>query len=323
MTGHNLSSNHFSAVAVIGAGLMGHGIAQLFATRNVEVHLHDIDSQALSRALKNVASNLDTIAANDLIQRSEIEQIIGRIHTHSSMEEAVADAGLVVEAVSENVDLKQKVFRALDELCRPSVILATNTSAISISDISKLVLNRHRVVGTHFWNPPYLIPLVEVVKGSDTAQDTVDVVYDFLQRVGKRPVKVRKDVPGFIGNRLQHALWREAISLVESEIAEADDVDEVISSGFGLRLPALGPLRNADLVGLDLTLAIHDYLLPHISSMPAPSPLLRQKASKQELGCKSGKGFYDWTPEDEEEVKRQLMAHLMAAREVRDSFSRS
>jgi 3-hydroxybutyryl-CoA dehydrogenase len=137
MTGHNLSSNHFSAVAVIGAGLMGHGIAQLFATRNVEVHLHDIDSQALSRAVKNVASNLDIIAASDLIQRSEIEQIIGRIHTHSSMEEAVADAGLVVEAVSENVDLKQKVFRALDELCRPSVILATNTSATYNSEIKK------------------------------------------------------------------------------------------------------------------------------------------------------------------------------------------
>ena len=316
-------SNRFATVAVVGAGLMGHGIAQLFATREVEVHLYDVDPQALSRALKNAAANLEAIAANGLIQSSEIGPIIERIRTHSSLDETVAEADLVVEAVSESVDLKQKVFRALDELCPQSVILATNTSAISISDISELVLNRHRVVGTHFWNPPYLIPLVEVVKGPDTAQDTVDAVYDFLQSVGKRPVKVRKDVPGFIGNRLQHALWREAISIVENEIADAEDVDEVIASGFGLRLPALGPLKNADLVGLDLTLAIHDYLLPHISSTPAPSPLLRQKANKRELGCKSGKGFYDWTPEDEEKVKRELLAHLMAAREVRDSFSPS
>lgn len=302
---------------------MGHGIAQLFATREVEVHLYDVDQQALSRALKNASANLEAVAENGLLQSSEIGPILEKIRTHSSLEEAVAEADLVVEAVSESVDLKQRVFRRLDELCPPSVILATNTSAISISDISELVLNRHRVVGTHFWNPPYLIPLVEVVKGPETSQDTVDAVYDFLESVGKRPVKVRKDVPGFIGNRLQHALWREAISIVENEIAGAEDVDAVIASGFGLRLPALGPIKNADLVGLDLTLAIHDYLLPKISSTPTPSPLLRQKANKQELGCKSGKGFYDWTPEDEAEVKRELMAYLMAAKEVRDSFSPS
>lgn len=315
--------NQFEAIAVIGAGLMGHGIAQLFATRKVDVHLYDIDSAALSRALENVAANLDAIAANGLIPGSEIGPIIGRIHTYSSLDKAVAGADLVVEAVSESVGLKQRVFRVLDELCPPSVILATNTSAISIADISEMVLNRHRVVGTHFWNPPYLIPLVEVVKGPDTAQDTVDAVYDFLQSVGKRPVKVRKDVPGFIGNRLQHALWREAISIVENEIADADDVDEVIASGFGLRLPALGPLKNADLVGLDLTIAIHDYLLPHISSTQTTSSLLRQKVSDQEMGCKSGKGFYDWTPADEEDVKRELMDYLMATREVKDSFSSS
>ena len=316
-------SNRFSAVAVVGAGLMGHGIAQLFATREVDVHLYDLDTRALSRALTNAAANLEAIAANGLIERSEIPSITNRIHTHSALREAVSDADLVIEAVSESVDLKQKVFRALDELCPQSVILATNTSAISIADVSRLVVNRRRVVGTHFWNPPYLIPLVEVVKGPDTAQETVDAVYDFLQSVGKRPVKVRKDVPGFIGNRLQHALWREAISIVENEIADAEDVDEVIASGFGLRLPALGPLKNADLVGLDLTLAIHDYLLPHISGSPASSPLLRRKAEGRELGCTSGKGFYDWTPEDEAQLKRELMAYLMAAPEVRASFSRS
>ena len=320
---HYSPSTNLTTVAVIGAGLMGHGIAQLFATGKFEVRLYDIDPQTLSRRVQDIAANLETIAAHGLIQESEIEQITNRVHPVTSLNDAVAETQLVIEAIPEDVDLKRRLFRDLDELCAPSVILATNTSVISISDISSTARARHRIVGTHFWNPPYLMPLVEVVAGKDTSQEVVDVVCDILKSIGKRPIKVRRDVPGFIGNRLQHALWREAISIVESGIADPEDVDEVVSSGFGLRLPVLGPLKNADLVGLDLTFAIHDYLLPHICSTPTPSQLLLQKVNAGESGCDAGRGFYAWTPEEKEEAKNALLSHLMTTKEVRSSFTLS
>ena len=167
------------------------------------------------------------------------------------MREAVGPAQLVIEAVNENMALKQKIFQQLDSLCPPETILCTNTSVMSITEIASLALHRERIVGTHFWNPPYLIPLVEVVKGRDTSDETMDVTYELLKKAGKHPVKCLKDVPGFIANRLQHALWREAISIVENGIADAATVDEAIKNGFAVRLPVLGPLENADMVGLD------------------------------------------------------------------------
>jgi len=182
---------------------------------------------------------------------------------------------------------------------------------ISISEIASLCFHRERIVGTHFWNPPYLIPLVEVIKGRDTSDETLDLTYDFLKKAGKHPVKCLKDVPGFIANRLQHALWREAISIVENGIADAATVDEAIKYSFAVRLPVLGPLENADMVGLDLTLAIHDYVLKSIESRPAPSPLLVEKVHKQELGFKTGKGFYDWTPEKAQESMQRLTGYLL------------
>ena len=151
-------------------------------------------------------------------------------------------------------------------------------------------------MGTHFWNPPYLIPLVEVVKGQDTSVEVLDLTFEVLERAGKSPIKVLKDVPGFIANRLQHALWREAISIVENGIADAATVDKAIKSGFAIRLPVLGPLENADMVGLDLILSIHDYIFKSLESSREPSPLLKEKISRGELGFKSGKGFYHWTP---------------------------
>jgi 3-hydroxybutyryl-CoA dehydrogenase len=166
-------------------------------------------------------------------------------------------------------------------------------------------------VGTHFWNPPYLVPLVEVVPGADSSPEAVDSVYGILKKAGKHPVKVRRDVPGFVGNRLQHALWREAISIVDQGIADAATVDEVIKNGFGIRLPVLGPLETADMVGLDLTLQIHDYILRHLDRSVEPAPILRDKVERGDLGFKSGKGFQAWSEQSIEECKRRLMEHLI------------
>jgi 3-hydroxybutyryl-CoA dehydrogenase len=188
---------------------------------------------------------------------------------------------------------------------------------ISITEIAEKSEHRQRIVGTHFWNPPYLIPLVEVIRGKDTADWAMERTYDLLMEVGKHPVRVNKDVPGFVGNRLQHALWREAISIVERGIADAATVDECIKYGFGLRLPVLGPMETADMVGTDLTLAIHDYILRHLESSPEPSPLLKEKVADGDLGFKTGRGFQEWPPETAQQVRHNLMKYLLSWTKVR------
>jgi 3-hydroxybutyryl-CoA dehydrogenase len=209
------------------------------------------------------------------------------------------------------MDLKQDLFASLEKLCRPDAIFATGTSVMSITEIASKARTRHRIVGTHFWNPPYLIPLVEVVKSEYTESSVVDDTMEVLRKCGKHPVRVNRDVPGFLANRLQHALWREAISIVEHGIADAASVDEAIRLGFGLRLPVLGPMENADMVGTDLTLSIHKYLLPHLESSPFPSPLLQERVQKGELGFKTGQGFQTWSPQDIEASRKRLIGYLI------------
>jgi 3-hydroxybutyryl-CoA dehydrogenase len=298
-------------VSVIGAGLMGHGIAQIFATRGYSVALTDVKEDLLAKALEGVSSNLTLMAEKGIGLREDIDPTLARIKTTVDMAEAADGAHCVIEAVFENLELKQKIFQDLDALCPAETILATNTSVISITEIAEKSVHRERIVGTHFWNPPYLIPLVEVIRGKDTAERTMDKTYDLLKEVGKHPVRVNKDVPGFVGNRLQHALWREAISIVERGIADAATVDECIKYGFGLRLPVLGPMETADMVGTDLTLAIHDYILKHLESSPEPSPLLKEKVARGELGFKTGHGFQDWPPETIQQVRQGLMEYLL------------
>jgi 3-hydroxybutyryl-CoA dehydrogenase len=306
-----IKAEDIKTVAVVGAGLMGHGIAQLFARSGRNVRLMDVSDEILARAIDNVRSNLTIMASKGVGSADEIDAIVGRIRTTTLIEEAVTGADYAVEAVSENVQLKQRVFNQLDELCPPEVILATNTSVISITEIASGAHHKERIVGTHFWNPPHVMPLVEVIKGAGTADEVAETACQVLTDIGQYPVKVLKDVPGFIGNRLQHALWREAISIVERGIADAAAVDDVVKKGFGIRLPVLGPLENIDMIGLDLTLAIHEYLMGDIESSPVPQKLLRDKVANGELGFKSGQGFSAWTPEEAQKSKERLLRHLL------------
>jgi 3-hydroxybutyryl-CoA dehydrogenase len=298
-------------ISVIGAGFIGPGIAQIFASKCYAVSLMDIKDELLPKAVENIRSNLSLMAMKGLLPESEIDAILGKIKTTTDMGEATSDVQLVIEAVTENLELKQKVFRDLDQLCPPETILATNTSVISITEIAAKARRQERIVGTHFWNPPYLIPLVEVVKGKKTSDEVLETTYQFLKSVGKYPVKVMKDVPGFIGNRLQHALWREAISIVENGIADPASVDDVIKKGFGMRLPIVGPLENADMIGLDLTLAIHNYILKYIDSSHKPSSLLREKVAREELGFKTGQGFQTWSAERISASRDRLLEYLI------------
>lgn len=298
-------------ISVIGAGMIAPGVAQVFATKNYNVTIYARRPEVLPTVIERIRANLSTMAKKQLCSENEIETAISRIKTTSNLIEAVAEAQLVIECIAEDLEAKQSIFQQIDQSCPADAILATNTSVISVSEIAAKSHGQDRIVGTHFWNPPFLIPLVEVVKGNETSDETMETTYQVMKKAGKHPVKCMKDVPGFIANRLQHALWREAISIVENGIADPATVDEAIKNGFAVRLPVLGPLENADMVGLDLTLAIHDYILKHLESSSEPSPILKAKVKKGELGFKTGQGFQTWSAEDIAKSRQKLLDYLL------------
>lgn len=298
-------------VSIIGAGLMGSGIAQLFAG-HPDHRVTTYDSFTTGDAVfDRIRGNLSGFVKKGLMSEADVETLLGRITHVDTLAEAAKEADLVVECIPEQMDLKQDLFCELETLCKPDAIFATNTSVMSITEIAQKAKSKHRIVGTHFWNPPYLIPLVEVIKSDYTDESVMDVTMAVLNKIGKHPVRVNRDVPGFLANRLQHALWREAISIVENGIADAATVDEAIRMGFGLRLPVLGPMENADMVGTDLALAIHNYILPHLENSPKPSPILQERVDKGELGFKTGKGFQEWSPEQIEASRKRLNEYLI------------
>ena len=287
---------------------MGSGIAALFAARGAPVVLIDPVDGALDRARASIARQLGVYAAG-----GEAEAM-ARIRMSPDLE-AAADCDLVIEAVPENLELKRGIFTRLDAICAPGAIFATNTSGLSINALASAVTRRERFVGTHFFTPADVIPLVEVVRNDDTSEATVAVVMDALRAVGKRPVLVRRDIPGFIANRIQHALAREAISLLEKGVASAEDIDEVVKWSLGIRLALSGPLEQRDMNGIDVHHAIASYLYQDLENRQEPSELLRGKVERGELGAKSGQGFYAWSPERRERVlreKSEALAELAA-----------
>jgi 3-hydroxybutyryl-CoA dehydrogenase len=240
---------------------------------------------------------------------------LDRVRRVRDLAETVRGADFVVEAAPEDLPLKQKLFAEIEHAVRDDAILASNTSVIPITAIMQGLTRRERALGTHWWNPPYLVPLVEVIGTQWTSPAAIEATMRLHAEAGKTPVHVKKDVPGFVGNRLQHALWREAISLVENDVCDAQTVDTVIKAAFGRRLAVLGPLENADLVGTDLTLAIHRTVLPAIDRRPGPSPYLESLVKHGKLGFKSGEGFRKWTPEQQAALRAAVVRHLKRFRD--------
>lgn len=298
-------------VLIMGGGMMGKNIAFVVSSvKDYETTIYDINDVDVEAGIRESTKQL---VEKEIVTEEDLAERLSRIHFTKDIDnEGIKNADIVIEAVFENMDLKRETFAKLEARCREDCIFCTNTSVMSPSEISRDLKHRERFCGTHFWNPGHLIPLVEVVKTDATTDEVAQAVMDFMTNIGKKPCLCNKDVPGFIANRLQHALWREAISIVEHGIADAATVDIAIKNSFGLRLPQLSPMENADMVGTDLTLDIHKYVLQYLEDSHEPSPLLVKLNEEGKLGFKSGgEGFQKWTPEQMAASKEDLNTYLI------------
>ncbi len=279
-------------IAVLGAGLMGHGITQVAAqVGKYEVHLRDIKQEFIDNGMKMINDSLQRFVKKGEMNEAQVKEILSHIHPTLDLKEAVSNADLIIEAVTENVELKKKVLTEADANARPDAIIASNTSSISISELASATKRPERFVGMHFFNPPQLMKLIEIIRGAKTGDETLAAVVEVTKRMGKEPVVVKKDVAGFVVNRVLIPALNEAINLVNEDVATPEDIDKAIK--LGLNWP-MGPLTLLDYVGLDTTLAITEVMVKEIDPKYQASPLLRQMVRAGLLGRKTGKGFYDW-----------------------------
>ncbi|MEG3766819.1 3-hydroxyacyl-CoA dehydrogenase family protein [Alteromonas sp. 14N.309.X.WAT.G.H12] len=292
-------------VGIVGAGLMGHGIAQRFLSAGFTVNLYDPSEDALIEAKQQIPVIFNLLGQTD--------NSGDRLTCFTTLQPAVEDASLVIEAGPENIDVKRQIFSDLCQYTSKDCILATNTSAIPIANIAEEQVKPERIVGAHFWNPPHLVDLVEVIQSRFTDAQVVEETIAIFNRAGLKAVHVKKDIPGFIGNRLQHAMKREAIALVSNGVCDADTIDEVVKHGFGKRLAVLGPLEQSDMVGLDLTLSILSTIYPDLDNSQVPQSLLQDKVAEGKTGMKTGEGFKRWTKASAQQLKQRVQEHLIRA----------
>jgi len=302
-------------ITIVGAGLMGHGIGQEFAVAGYEVTLHDLSDEILEKALQDIGRNLKMLVDFGLVSEEQLRTASEAVHLNANLGEAVATSDMVIEAISEDLNVKRQVFATLDKACPANTILASNSSSFLPSQMASATGRPDKVLVTHYFNPPYLLPLVEIVRSPITSDETVSTVYELMLGIGKRPAIVQKEVPGFIGNRLQMALIRECLSIVEKGIASAEDVDTVVKNGFGRRLAVAGPIEVFDIGGWDIIHGLRQ-LFDDIESSPGLSQLVTDMVERGDLGVKTGSGFYDWTSESTEEARRRIAKGLVTIEQL-------
>jgi len=275
--------------AVLGAGTMGHGIAQVLSMAGIETRIFDVQPAGLEKAIASVTRNLDKGVQKEKVTAEGRDQALANLQTTGDLDVAIDGVGVVVEAVPEKIELKREIFARLGEL-PADVLLATNTSSLPVTEIAQAAAHPERVLGMHFFNPVHIMKLVEVVCWEGTSEEATNCAMELSRRLGKEPIHVQ-DAPGFASSRLGIAIGLEAIRMVEAGVASAEDIDKAMTLGYGF---PMGPLRLTDLVGLDVRLAIAEYLQSELGERFAPPELLRRKVAQGELGKKSGRGFYDW-----------------------------
>ena len=297
-------------VAVIGAGLMGHGIALEFALSMYDVSLHSRSEASLDRACNMIRDSLDRLRALGVTSDQQAESVFARLRMETGLRDAVSHADLVIESIYEDRDAKTKLFGRLDDLCPARTILASNTSSFLPSELAEATTRPDRVINTHFLNPPFLVPFVEVVPAPNTSPETTEAVMTLLRGIHKQPILLAREVPGFVASRLQMALLREALWLVENEVASPKDVDLAVSAGLGRRWASAGVLSVLELAGWDLISRVASDVFPRLSN-DTDAPLLHDMVDRGHSGAKTGRGFYDWTPQEAESLKRRI-AHGLA-----------
>jgi 3-hydroxybutyryl-CoA dehydrogenase len=273
-----------------------HGFAQIFAQKGLSVFLYDIDEKILKSALARIAASLDTFIEHGMVRSKEKKAILEKICLTTNLEEAVGKADFVLEAVPEIMDLKKEIFAKLDRLAPPHAILASNTSGLSITEMGSVTRRPEKTIIMHGINPPHIIPVVEIVRGEKTSEETAELCYRLLLKLGKTPVRVLKEVPGFLFNRLQLALYREALYCLETGVAKTEDIDNVVKAGYGFRLANLGPLETSDFGGLDTFYRVAQHLFPDLSDAKTPPAVLEKLVQAGSLGVKTGEGFYSYPP---------------------------
>ncbi|WJH33698.1 3-hydroxyacyl-CoA dehydrogenase family protein [Paenibacillus sp. CC-CFT747] len=298
-------------LAVMGAGLMGHSIALNAAWRGIRVTLQGTGEDDLQRAKKAIELELRNFEHEQLIEADEGEDIMGRLRFVVDVEEALHQCTFVIEAIPEQLQLKQDFYRKLDSLSSPETILASNTSALNPPEIAAYMNHPERMLVTHFWNPAHLIPLVEIVLGERTAETAVERATNLMLRMRKKPIRLAKTIPGFIGNRLQYAMLREAEYLLEQGVASREDIDAAVTYSLGRRYAVTGPLISADLGGLDVFHAVSAYLYPDLASHTAPLPTMQELVKRGHYGAKSGKGFCDWEAAAATEIPQNRKSFLI------------
>lgn len=281
-------------ICAIGAGAMGAHTALCFSLAGYPVKIYDISEKGLKDGIANIESALDSFIEHKLITHQLKQDALDRITPTSDIAEAAKDADWVIESIVEVLDVKQKVFQTLDNLCPKHTIFSSNTSGLSPTAISENITRKDKFVITHFWNPPHLIPLVEIVPGANTSKETVDIAFAMMLKIGKKPVKLDKECLGFVGNRLQLALLREALYIVNSGIASAEAVDDVVKYSLGRRLAITGPIESADLGGLDIFKNIFSYLAKDLCNDTDIPQILSDTVATGHLGAKTGQGLYAW-----------------------------
>lgn len=292
-------------IAVIGAGTMGNGIAHTFAQSGFKVQLIDISEASLKKGMDTIAKNLDRMVAKQKITEADKNTTLDNITTFTSIESGVKDVNLVVEAATENIDLKLKIFKQLDEACSQDTILATNTSSISITQIGAATSRPEKVIGMHFMNPVPIMKLVEIIRGYNTSDDVTNTIMELSKTLGKTPTEVN-DYPGFVANRILMPMINESIETLYNGVAGVSEIDTVMKLGMA---HPMGPLQLADFIGLDVCLSILNVMYDGFKNPKyAPCPLLVNMVQAGKLGVKSGEGFYDYSESRKaEKVAKQFV----------------
>ena len=300
-------------IAVLGLGTMGHGIAQVFASHGHRVRCYDSATRARDTLTERIRSNMDQKARLGLSPGLDPDVVLARIEIVPELEASVEGADFVVEAVREDLPTKIELFKELEDLVSEETILASNTSTFPMTEMSRSLRHPQRTLVTHWFNPPHIIPLVEVVPGRETGEETVRRAMDLLERNGKLAIRLHKEVPGFLVNRIQAAVFREIWDLVEQGVATPEQVDRAVSASIGLRLAAAGPFEIADFAGLDITGHVFGHLLQEISSSRSLPPAVDRLVKEGRYGVKSGRGIYDYTPEriQERQSRRDRLFHQL------------